>query len=124
MHCLLVCLCLPHFYVLTRTGISAICAITANNPLEILRIRTQLLESTSKLDAEVIRGGYLRLASSIWKEEGWTAFYRGLRIRLIVTVPSAMVALSGYVSSTFALLYSYLALFCSYEVIKQFAEFK
>jgi solute carrier family 25 folate transporter 32 len=76
-------------------GISSTCAITSNNPLEILRIRTQLLESNSKKDAEAIRGGYLRLAQTIWREEGWRAFYRGLRIRLVVTVPSAMVALSG-----------------------------
>nr|KAJ3420457.1 Fe(2+) transporter [Polyrhizophydium stewartii] len=77
-------------------GLSATCAITANNPLEILRIRTQLLESRNKRDAEHIRGGYLRLAACILREEGWKAFYRGLRVRLIVTVPSAMVAMSGY----------------------------
>jgi hypothetical protein len=72
------------------------CAVASNNPLEILRIRTQLLESGSKKDAQIIKGGYFSLASSIWKEEGWYAFYRGLKIRLLVTVPSAVVALSGY----------------------------
>ena len=64
--------------------------MVSNNPLEILRIRTQLLESKSKKDAEAIRGGYFRLAGSILREEGWAAFYRGLRIRLVVTVPSAI----------------------------------
>jgi hypothetical protein len=77
-------------------GIAGVCAVASNNPLEILRIRTQLLESHSKKDALIIKEGYVKLALSIWKEEGWTAFYRGLRIRLFVTVPSAMVALSGY----------------------------
>jgi hypothetical protein len=77
-------------------GIAGICAVASNNPLEILRIRTQLLESNSKKDAQIIRGGYFSLASSIYKEEGWSAFYRGLKIRLLVTVPSAVVALSGY----------------------------
>ncbi|KAK6096363.1 hypothetical protein MT418_003198 [Batrachochytrium dendrobatidis] len=52
-------------------GLAAICAITANNPLEILRIRTQLLESRNKKDAESIRRGYVQLASSIFHEEGW-----------------------------------------------------
>jgi hypothetical protein len=84
-----------------------------------LRIRTQLLESSSKLDAEVIKGGYVRLAQSIWKDEGWAAFYRGLRIRLLVTVPSAMVALSGF---DFRALW--ILIICSYEIIKQFSEFK
>ncbi|KAK5670652.1 hypothetical protein QVD99_002430 [Batrachochytrium dendrobatidis] len=77
-------------------GLAAICAITANNPLEILRIRTQLLESRNKKDAESIRRGYVQLASSIFHEEGWRAFYRGLRVRMMVTIPSAIVAMSGY----------------------------
>eukprot|EP00842_Homolaphlyctis_polyrhiza_P004995 jgi/Hompol1/5497/HPOL_000199-RA len=77
-------------------GLASICAIAANNPLEILRIRTQLLESQNKRDAECIRKGYLSFAATIWKEEGWRAFYRGLRIRMLVTVPSAIVAMSGY----------------------------
>lgn len=77
-------------------GIAATCAICANNPLEILRIRTQLLESRNKKDAETIKAGYWKLARKILQEEGWQAFYRGLRVRLMVTVPSAMVALSGY----------------------------
>jgi Mitochondrial carrier protein len=77
-------------------GLAATCSVCANNPLEIIRIRTQLLESASKKDAESLKGGYWKLAGTIFKEEGWRAFYRGLRIRLLVTVPSSMVALTGY----------------------------
>ncbi|KAI8897509.1 mitochondrial carrier domain-containing protein [Globomyces pollinis-pini] len=77
-------------------GIAGICSVSSNNPLEVLRIRTQLLESGSKKDADMIKGGYFQLARMILREEGWKAFYRGLRIRLLVTVPSSMVALSGY----------------------------
>ena len=85
-------------------GLAATCAVCANNPLEILRIRTQLLEAKNKKDLESIRGGYWKLGLTILREEGWhgivvnLAFYRGLRVRLVVTVPSAMVALSGYES--------------------------
>ncbi|KAI8916153.1 mitochondrial carrier domain-containing protein [Gorgonomyces haynaldii] len=52
-------------------GLAATCAIIANNPLEILRIRTQLLESKNKKDMESIKQGYIRLASNILREEGW-----------------------------------------------------
>jgi hypothetical protein len=77
-------------------GIAATLAICSNNPLEVLRIRTQLLESKSKLDAETISGGYYKMGLRILRQEGWRAFYKGLKVRLLVTVPSAMVALSGY----------------------------
>lgn len=77
-------------------GFAATWSVFANNPLEILRVRTQLLDSSNKGDAERIKNGYWKLGLSILKEEGWRAFYRGLTIRLVVTVPSAMVALTGY----------------------------
>ena len=54
------------------------------------------MESKSRCDNVDIRGGYLRLGAKILREEGWRAFYRGVKVRLIVMVPSAMVALSGY----------------------------
>ena len=77
-------------------GFASTLATIFNNPLEIMRIRTQLLESKSRCDNVDIRGGYLRLGAKILREEGWRAFYRGVKVRLIVMVPSAMVALSGY----------------------------
>lgn len=77
-------------------GLAATCSVISNNPLEILRIRTQLLDATSKKDVESLKGGYFKLGSTIFREEGWKAFYRGLNIRLFTTVPSAMVALTGY----------------------------
>ncbi|KAI8919621.1 mitochondrial carrier domain-containing protein [Entophlyctis helioformis] len=97
-------------------GLASACAIMANNPLEVLRIRTQLLDAGNRKDAEHLKRGYLQLGLSILREEGWSgtlasalggvpsanlllacaAFYRGLRIRLIVSIPSAMVAMSGY----------------------------
>jgi hypothetical protein len=61
-----------------------------------MRVRTQLLEITCPKDVESLKGGYIKLAKTIFREEGWRAFYRGLNIRLFTTVPSAMVALTGY----------------------------
>ena len=52
-------------------GLAAICAISANNPIEVLRIRTQVADSKNKKDLDIIKGGYWRLASSIVEKEGW-----------------------------------------------------
>jgi hypothetical protein len=51
-------------------AIAGICAVCANNPLEFMRIRLQLLESRSKKDAETIKRGYWRLGLSILQKEG------------------------------------------------------
>ncbi|KAI8821728.1 mitochondrial carrier domain-containing protein [Fimicolochytrium jonesii] len=77
-------------------GLAGLSAVTANNPLEILRIRHQLLDRTAPADAECMRRGYWFLAKSIWTQEGWGGFYKGLRLRVLVTVPGAMIAMSGY----------------------------
>ncbi|KND03029.1 uncharacterized protein SPPG_02099 [Spizellomyces punctatus DAOM BR117] len=77
-------------------GFAGLCAVCANNPFEILRIRHQLLDRSCPADAEVIRRGYWYLAKSIYLKEGLAGFYKGLRLRLLVTVPGAMVAMSGY----------------------------
>ncbi|KAJ3288484.1 hypothetical protein HK104_008159, partial [Borealophlyctis nickersoniae] len=52
-------------------GLAGLCAVCANNPLEVLRVRHQLLESRSRKDAELVKGGYWNLARSILGEEGW-----------------------------------------------------
>ncbi|KAI9333301.1 mitochondrial carrier domain-containing protein [Obelidium mucronatum] len=51
-------------------GIAGFCAICANNPLEVMRVRLQVLESRNKQDAETIRRGYWQLGLSIYKKEG------------------------------------------------------
>jgi hypothetical protein len=77
-------------------GLASVTAITFSNPFEIMRIRTQLLEVGSKRDADILKQGYFKLAARIFREEGWMAFYRGLSLRIGTTVPSAIVALTGY----------------------------
>ncbi|KAJ3210058.1 hypothetical protein HDU67_005695 [Dinochytrium kinnereticum] len=77
-------------------GIAGVTAVVVNNPLEVMRVRHQLLESRSPADAETIRQGYIKLGLSILRREGIGAFYRGLKVRLVTTVPSVILAMSGY----------------------------
>lgn len=77
-------------------GFAATCAVSANNPLEVLRIRLQLLDSTHPAHKARLNQGYVPLAKRMICEEGWRAFYKGLKVRLFVAVPTAMVAMSGY----------------------------
>jgi solute carrier family 25 protein 44 len=80
----------------TSACCASVLAVIANHPFEIIRLRTQLLDSSSKSDSVIIRGGCSHLATTILKEEGWRGFYRALHVRLLLTVPSAVAALSGY----------------------------
>lgn len=77
-------------------GIAALCAVTANNPIEVIRVRTQLLDTSHPTGQATLSGGYLSLAKTILQKEGWKMFYTGLRIRICMAVPTAMVAMSGY----------------------------
>ncbi|KAJ3140441.1 hypothetical protein HK100_009639 [Physocladia obscura] len=74
-------------------GFSALCA---NNPLEVMRVRMQLLESRCKNDSEAIKRGYWKLGLQIFRTEGPRAFYRGLSARLLTTLPGIVLALTGY----------------------------
>ncbi|KAI9014721.1 mitochondrial carrier domain-containing protein [Gaertneriomyces semiglobifer] len=77
-------------------GVAGFSSVCANNPFEILRIRQQLLDPKCTTDAEIMKRGYWHLARTIYQQEGIGGFYKGLRLRLLVTVPGAMFAMSGY----------------------------
>lgn len=77
-------------------GIAGFCSVTANNPLEMLRIRRQLLERKSKADAELMEKGYLFMAKQVLAKEGWRGFYKGLKLRLMIVVPGFMISMTGY----------------------------
>ncbi|KAJ3023046.1 hypothetical protein HKX48_004528 [Thoreauomyces humboldtii] len=92
---------LPSYPLFTNAlsgGLAGLAAVTSNNPFEIVRIRHQLLDSTSAADARIMKEGYSGLARKVWREEGLRGFYKGVGIRIAVTVPGAMVAMSGYES--------------------------
>ena len=77
-------------------GLSAACAVSANNPLEVLRIRLQLLNCDHPAQIQSIKGGYIPLFIKMYKDEGWRVFYKGVGVRLFMAIPTAMVAMSGY----------------------------
>ena len=77
-------------------GLAAFCAVSANNPLEVLRIRLQLLDSTDPRQKATLNSGYIPLFKQILTEEGWRTFYKGLKVRMFLAVPTAMIAMSGY----------------------------
>jgi hypothetical protein len=77
-------------------GLSAACAVSANNPLEVLRIRLQLLNCTNPRQCQFIKEGYIPLFIKMYKEEGWRVFYKGVGVRLFMAVPTSMLAMSGY----------------------------
>lgn len=77
-------------------GLSAACAVSANNPLEVLRVRMQLLNCANPRHGQFVKEGYVPLFIKMYKEEGWKVFYKGVGVRLFMAVPTAMVAMSGY----------------------------
>lgn len=77
-------------------GLAGVSAVCFNNPLEVMRVRIQLLEKRSKKDAESIKAGYLWLARRIMETEGLHAFYRGLKPRLMLTLPGVVLGMTGY----------------------------
>ncbi|KAJ3108264.1 Fe(2+) transporter [Phlyctochytrium planicorne] len=87
---------MDRFSIALSGGIAGIAAVIVNNPLEVIRVRHQLLETRCLADAESIRGGYAKLMLGIFRKEGIGAFYRGLKVRLLTTVPSVILAMSGY----------------------------
>ncbi|KAI9099950.1 mitochondrial carrier domain-containing protein [Phlyctochytrium arcticum] len=68
-------------------GFAGMCSVCANNPLEILRVRQQLLDKSCPSDRILIQKGYWSLVQSIYQREGIGGFYKGLKLRLLVTIP-------------------------------------
>jgi hypothetical protein len=77
-------------------GIAAFCAVSANNPLEVVRVRHQLLDTLDTKQKQTLEGGYLPIIKRIYREEGWRGFYKGIRVRMFMAIPTAMIAMSGY----------------------------
>lgn len=86
-------------YVHALSGACAgFCSCVANNPFDMMRTRIQLLEpGRDDRDFQILKNrGYWSYFSTIAREEGARAFYRGLKPRLIVAIPGSVLALSGY----------------------------
>lgn len=73
-------------------------AVTAilTNPLEVAKTRIQLLEVDCSADAIKLKSGLAKTVVGIYRAEGWRAFLKGLKPRLIIRVPGSAISLWGY----------------------------
>ncbi|KAI8803072.1 mitochondrial carrier domain-containing protein [Cladochytrium replicatum] len=73
-------------------AVAALAATSLSNPLDLVRVRYQLLESGSK----ELQGGYWRFARTVVQKEGWRIWTLGLRPRLMGWIPFVSVSLPAY----------------------------
>lgn len=66
------------------------------NPLDVMRIRTQVLDISRKSDRHLLENGYWWMASKLMKERGYSVFMKGLGARLCIGVPGSVIAMCGY----------------------------
>lgn len=69
---------------------------TLTNPLEVAKTRIQLLEVNCSADAIKLKSGLAKTVMDIYRTEGWGAFLKGLKPRLIIRVPGSAISLWGY----------------------------
>ncbi len=77
-------------------ALGSLCATTITNPLDVIRIRQQLLDRENPKDLKSLNQGYLNFAKTLLKERGPKVFFKGLPVRLSITLPGAIVAMCGY----------------------------
>lgn len=84
---------LGHFLSGALAGAAGFIAV---NPLEVAKTRLQLLELDNSKEKRALRNGYLNLLHGVYKNEGFSGLYKGIKPRLIIRVPVSAVAFVGY----------------------------
>lgn len=77
-------------------SVAGVCSTLVTNPLDIARTRLQLMEYKNQSDQDSIRQGFLKVLRDIYKNEGFSGLYKGLRPRILVKIPGSAIAFLGY----------------------------
>lgn len=84
---------LAHFISGASAGAISYIAV---NPLEVAKTRYQLLEIGKGRGRSALKDGYLTLLKQVYRNEGITGLYKGIKPRLFIRTPVSALAFIGY----------------------------
>ncbi|TQS37767.1 hypothetical protein Golomagni_01750 [Golovinomyces magnicellulatus] len=84
---------------LTISGLAKVIAGTVTYPLQVMRSRLQVIHSDN-----VSRLGIIRVSKSLWEEQGWKGFYKGLSINIIRVLPATWMTFLVYENMKYLLM--------------------
>lgn len=85
-----------HFKLIICGCIAGTLTSFITNPLEVAKTRLQLLEVSSQSDFSLLRKGFFHILSQIYKNEGMSGLFKGVKLRLVFRVPGSALTIFGY----------------------------